>query len=75
MSICLVKGVDLVERSVRDLFGFSLACVQRSKEIYVLATTAMIGGISHYNLIIELSTVLKDPKAVQKCSLLAKIIG
>jgi hypothetical protein len=75
MSICLLKGVDLVEKSVRDLGGFSLACVQSSKEIYVLATTSMIGGMSHYNLIIELRTILKDPKAVQKYSLLAKIIG
>ena len=75
MSICLLIGVDLVERSVRDLGGFSLACVQSSKGSNVLATTAMIGGISHYNLITELSTILKDPKAVQKCSLLVEIIG
>jgi hypothetical protein len=45
------------------------------KESNVLATTAMIGGILYCNLIIELSTILKDPKAVQKCSLLVNSIG
>jgi len=45
------------------------------KECNILATSAMIGGISLYNLLILFSTMLKDPKAVQKCSLLVKIIG
>jgi hypothetical protein len=44
------------------------------KESNVLVTTAMIGGIPHYNLIIELSTILKDPKDVQKCLLLLRIV-
>jgi hypothetical protein len=38
------------------------------KESNVLATAAIIGGILYYNSIIELSTILKDPKAVH-CSL------
>jgi len=37
--------------------------------------TAMIRGISLYYLLIFFSTTLKDPKAVQKCSLLVKIVG
>jgi hypothetical protein len=45
------------------------------KERCILATTVMIGGISLYNLLIELSIILKDPKAFPKSSLLVKIIG
>jgi len=33
------------------------------KECNILATTAMIDGISIYNLLILFSTMLKDPKA------------
>jgi hypothetical protein len=45
------------------------------KESNILATKTMNGGISRCNLLLELSTILKHPKAVRKRSLLVKIIG